>query len=252
MPTLLRSWLATPYMSGEPIVDTMGQWQDKQDYRDFTSPPSVQVLQDWVKTLGGRAAMAPIAEVWLRNTNEDRGPYSTRGEGSLLHGQEGYAGALPYGSLGFHGVPGEPREQSLDRAELILGESQHCEYVEAVPLVGRFPCGFVPGLSGVGGTLDRFPPPNFSLVYHVPIDVVPQAVRLDECLYFIPPGLAFNRAMPMFAAEDPIRGKVLTYRWLPRIMEKPYPTVTPRSLEEPRRTHPRGPAPQLKPRSGLL
>nr|GMD74860.1 protein Daple-like [Ipomoea batatas] len=88
MPTLLRSWLATPYMSGEPIVDTMGQWQDEQDYRDFTSPPSVQVLQDWVKTLGGRAAMAPIAEVWLRDTNEDRARIVREGKAAFYMGRK--------------------------------------------------------------------------------------------------------------------------------------------------------------------
>lgn len=33
MPTLLRSWLTTPYMSGQPMVDAMMGWQEAQDYR---------------------------------------------------------------------------------------------------------------------------------------------------------------------------------------------------------------------------
>nr|GLL44717.1 uncharacterized protein LOC109157428 [Ipomoea trifida] len=98
MPTLLRSWLATPYMSGEPIVDTMGQWQDEQDYRDFTSPPYVQVFQDWVKTLGGRAAMAPIAEVWLRDTNEDRARIVREGKAAFYMGRKDMQEHL-YGKL---------------------------------------------------------------------------------------------------------------------------------------------------------
>nr|GMD81241.1 uncharacterized protein LOC109169485 [Ipomoea batatas] len=303
-------------------------------------PPSVQVLQDWVKTLGGRAAMALIAEVWLRDTDEDMARIVREGKVAFYMGrkdmQEHLYGKLRrrFSSFNIQGwklpeilpfdrlasitplsistAPGSDflvtpervqagvtssvavvSEQDIRGASvsgcidpastgtnmgavLILlahvapqfapvldcpsvdptstggtivrigygftgsadgsaSPSEH--FVHPLVLGGedghylvflyarsvdydylsdprdvlmvllnppvkrdrRFPCGFVPGLSGVGGTLDRFPPPNFSLVYHVPIDVVPQAVRLDECLYFIPPGLAFNRTMPMSA-----------------------------------------------------
>nr|GMD25133.1 probable inactive histone-lysine N-methyltransferase SUVR2 isoform X1 [Ipomoea batatas] len=98
MPTLLRSWLSTPYMSGEPMVEAMTSWQDGQDYRLFSSPPSVQILQDWVRTPGGRAAMGPIAEVWLRDTDKGRGRLVREGEAAFYMGQREMQDHL-YGKL---------------------------------------------------------------------------------------------------------------------------------------------------------
>ncbi|XP_031121919.1 uncharacterized protein LOC116025008 isoform X1 [Ipomoea triloba] len=98
MPTLLRSWLSTPYMSGEPMVEAMTSWQDGQDYRLFSSPPSVQILQDWVRTPGGRAAMGPIAEVWLRDTDKGRGRLVREGEAAFYMGRREMQDHL-YGKL---------------------------------------------------------------------------------------------------------------------------------------------------------
>nr|GMD48618.1 protein Daple-like [Ipomoea batatas] len=58
----------------------LGDWQRGQDYRHFTSPPSIQVFQDWVRTPGGRATMTSISEVWLRDTDEGRAYIVREGE----------------------------------------------------------------------------------------------------------------------------------------------------------------------------
>nr|GMD23713.1 probable inactive histone-lysine N-methyltransferase SUVR2 isoform X1 [Ipomoea batatas] len=64
----------------------------------FSSPPSVQILQDWVRTPGGRAAMGPIAEVWLRDTDKGRGRLVREGEAAFYMGRREMQDHL-YGKL---------------------------------------------------------------------------------------------------------------------------------------------------------
>nr|GMD93562.1 protein Daple-like [Ipomoea batatas] len=70
MPGLLRYWLSSPERSGQAMVDAMFGWHDAQDYQAYLGPPLVQVLQEWAITAGGKSAMGPVAEVWLRDTDE--------------------------------------------------------------------------------------------------------------------------------------------------------------------------------------
>ncbi|XP_019160880.1 PREDICTED: uncharacterized protein LOC109157428 [Ipomoea nil] len=70
MPGLIRWWLGHSDRSGEGMVEAMLRWQSVQEYHDYTGPPLVQVLQEWATTPGGRAAMGPVAEVWLSETLE--------------------------------------------------------------------------------------------------------------------------------------------------------------------------------------
>ncbi|XP_019185908.1 PREDICTED: protein Daple-like [Ipomoea nil] len=70
MPGLIRWWLGHSDRSSEGMVEAMLGWQSVQEYQDYTGPPLVHVLQEWATTLGGRVAMGPVAEVWLRETLE--------------------------------------------------------------------------------------------------------------------------------------------------------------------------------------
>nr|GMD66355.1 protein Daple-like [Ipomoea batatas] len=63
-------WLSSPDRSGQAMADAMSGWYDAQDYQAYVGPPLVQVLQEWAVTVGGKSAMGPVAEVWLRDTDE--------------------------------------------------------------------------------------------------------------------------------------------------------------------------------------
>nr|GMC57785.1 protein Daple-like [Ipomoea batatas] len=84
MPLLLQSWLVTSNMSGQPMIDAMADWFDIQH---FTVPPSIQIFQDWAISPGGRLAMGPIAETWLRDTDEGQARIVREGEAAFYLGK---------------------------------------------------------------------------------------------------------------------------------------------------------------------
>nr|GMC84745.1 protein Daple-like [Ipomoea batatas] len=98
MPGLLRYWLSSPERSGQAMVDAMSGWHDAQDYQAYLGPPLVQVLQEWAITAGGKSAMGPVAEVWLRDTDEGHARVVRECEAAFYLGQRDMQNQL-YGKL---------------------------------------------------------------------------------------------------------------------------------------------------------
>nr|GMC66399.1 protein Daple-like [Ipomoea batatas] len=98
MPGLLRYWLSSPERSGQAMVDAMSGWHDAQDYQAYLGPPLVQVLQEWAVTAGGKSAMGPVAEVWLRDTDEGHARVVRECEAAFYLGQRDMQDQL-YGKL---------------------------------------------------------------------------------------------------------------------------------------------------------
>nr|GMC90802.1 protein Daple-like [Ipomoea batatas] len=98
MPGLLRYWLSSPERSGQAMVDAMSGWHDAHDYQAYMGPPLVQVLQEWAITAGGKSAMGPVAEVWLRDTDEGHARVVRECEAAFYLGQRDMQDQL-YGKL---------------------------------------------------------------------------------------------------------------------------------------------------------
>nr|GME08044.1 protein Daple-like [Ipomoea batatas] len=98
MPGLLRYWLSSPDRSGQVMVDAISGWYDAQDYQAYLGPSLVQVLQKWAVTAGGKSAMGPVAEVWLRDTNEGHARVVRECEAAFYLGQREMQDQL-YGKL---------------------------------------------------------------------------------------------------------------------------------------------------------
>nr|GMD14759.1 protein Daple-like [Ipomoea batatas] len=98
IPGLLRYWLSSPDRSGQAMVDAISGWHDAQDYQAYLGPPLVQVLQEWAVTAGGKSAMRPVAEVWLRDTDEVHARVVRGCEAAFYLGQREMHGQL-YGKL---------------------------------------------------------------------------------------------------------------------------------------------------------
>nr|GMC82699.1 protein Daple-like [Ipomoea batatas] len=75
MPGLLRYWLSSPERSGQAMV-----------------------LQEWAITAGGKSAMGPVAEVWLRDTDEGHARVVRECEAAFYLGQRDMQNQL-YGKL---------------------------------------------------------------------------------------------------------------------------------------------------------
>nr|GMD40913.1 protein Daple-like [Ipomoea batatas] len=91
-------WLSSPERFGQAMVDAMSGWYDAQDYQAYLGPPLVQVLQEWAVTTGGKSAMGPVAEVWLRDTNEGHARVVRECEAAFYLGQREMQDQL-YGKL---------------------------------------------------------------------------------------------------------------------------------------------------------
>nr|GLL16845.1 uncharacterized protein LOC109157428 [Ipomoea trifida] len=87
-----------PERSGQAMVDAMSGWHDAQDYQAYLGPPLVQVLQEWAMTAGGKSAMGPVAEVWLRDTDEGHARVVRECEAAFYLGQRDMQDQL-YGKL---------------------------------------------------------------------------------------------------------------------------------------------------------
>nr|GMC49024.1 protein Daple-like [Ipomoea batatas] len=98
MPGLLRYWLSSLERSGQTMVDAMSGWYDAQDYQAYLGPPLVQVLQEWAVTTGDKSAMGPVAEVWLRDTDEGHARVVQECEAAFYLGQREMQDQL-YGKL---------------------------------------------------------------------------------------------------------------------------------------------------------
>nr|GLL27291.1 uncharacterized protein LOC109157428 [Ipomoea trifida] len=98
MPGLLRYWLSSPDHSGQAMADAMSGWYDAQDYQAYVGPPLVQVLQELAVTVGGKSAMGPVAEVWLRDTDEGHARVVQKCEAAFYLGQREMQDQL-YGKL---------------------------------------------------------------------------------------------------------------------------------------------------------
>nr|GMD81297.1 protein Daple-like [Ipomoea batatas] len=101
MPGLLRYWLSSPNHSVQAIVDAMSRWYDAQDYQAYVGPPLVQVLQEWAVTAGGKSALGPVAEFWLRDTDEGHARVVRECEAAFYLGQREMLDQL-YGKLRRH------------------------------------------------------------------------------------------------------------------------------------------------------
>nr|GME11976.1 protein Daple-like [Ipomoea batatas] len=91
-------WLSSPDRSGQVMVDAISGWYDAQDYQAYLGPSLVQVLQKWAVTAGGKSAMGPVAEVWLRDTNEGHARVVRECEAAFYLGQREMQDQL-YGKL---------------------------------------------------------------------------------------------------------------------------------------------------------
>nr|GMD12790.1 protein Daple-like [Ipomoea batatas] len=91
-------WLSSPDCSGQAMVDAMSGWYDAQDYQAYLGHPLVQVLQKWAVTAGGKSVMGPVAEVWLRDTDEGHVRVVRECEAAFYFGQREMQDQL-YGKL---------------------------------------------------------------------------------------------------------------------------------------------------------
>nr|GME03715.1 protein Daple-like [Ipomoea batatas]GME16934.1 protein Daple-like [Ipomoea batatas] len=74
---------------------------DAQDYQAYLGPPLVQVLQEWAVIAGGKSAIGPVAEVWLRDTDEGHARVVRECEAAFYLGQREMQNQL-YGKLHRH------------------------------------------------------------------------------------------------------------------------------------------------------
>nr|GMD96442.1 protein Daple-like [Ipomoea batatas] len=96
----IEDWQGTEDFSraADDYAYAMSGWYDAQDYQAYLGPPLVQVLQEWAVTTGGKSAMGPVAEVWLRDTDEGHARVVRECEAAFYLGQREMQDQL-YGKL---------------------------------------------------------------------------------------------------------------------------------------------------------
>nr|GMD06299.1 protein Daple-like [Ipomoea batatas] len=219
MPLLLQSWLATSNMSGQPMVDVMAGWFDVQH---FMVPPPIKIFQDWAITPGGRLAMGggDMVEGYERRSGSHSVPSdppaapsdpsdpppSDQGTGGTGIGDSVNPSSLEgYTLLSGSSVSGSAEGWFFYGPHVFLLvpwdlSAEDYVYYRALALVRVLSRGFIFRGRRVR-VITHFLSPHVSEVHPVLVDEIPQLSRLDKCLYFLPPGLAFICVVPVPMVE---------------------------------------------------